>query len=68
MLSLTTQAVKTLRQLFSDSTVAPSVRLRAFLAILDAADAMKVETIGLTSARGVKSSMDHRALKESLGG
>ena len=68
ILSLTTRALKTLRQLVSDSAVPPAVRLRASLAILDAANAMKPETIGSTSARGVKASMDHRALIESLGG
>ena len=68
ILSSTTQAVKTLRKLISDSSVPPSVRLRASLAILDAANAMKPETIGSTSARGVKASMEHRALIESLGG
>jgi hypothetical protein len=36
--------------------------------MLEAADAMKAEAIGSTSARGVQASMDHRALIESLGG
>jgi len=50
--------------------VSPEVDLRlwACLAILEAADAMKPETIGSTSARGVKASLEHRALIESLGG
>jgi len=60
--------VKTLRQLVSDPHVSSAVRLRAALAILDAADAMKPEEIGPTSAGGVKASMNHRALIESLGG
>jgi hypothetical protein len=68
ILSLTTRAVKTLRQLVSDCAVPPAVRLRASLAILDAANAMKPESIGSTSVRGIKASMDHRALIESLGG
>ena len=68
ILSLTTRAVKTLRQLVSGPDVPPAVRLRASMAILDAANAMKPETVGSTSARGVKASMDHRALIESLGG
>src|SRR3954468_15415535 len=58
VLTLTTRAVKTLRQLVSGPDVPPAVRLRASLAILQAADAMKAETIGSTSARGVKASMD----------
>jgi hypothetical protein len=66
--SLASDAVATLRELVSGSDVPPAVRLRASLAILQAADAMKAETIGFTSARGVKASMDHRALIESLGG
>lgn len=66
--SLASDAMATLRELISRPDVPPSVRLRASLAILEAADAMKAETIGSTSARGVKASMDHRALIESLGG
>jgi hypothetical protein len=46
----------------------PAVRLRASLAILQAADAMKTETIGSTSVEGVQASMEHRALMDSLGG
>jgi hypothetical protein len=66
--SLASEAVATLRELVSGSDVPPAVRLRASLAILEATDAMRAETIGSTSARGVKASMDHRALLESLGG
>ena len=66
--SLASEALATLRELVSGPDVPPAVRLRASLAILEAADAMKAETIGSTSARGVKASMDHRALLESLGG
>ena len=66
--SLASDAMATLRELISGPDVPPSVRLRASLAILEAANAMKPETIGSTSARGVKASMDHRALIESLGG
>ncbi len=43
-------------------------RLRASLAILQAADAMKAETIGPTSAASIQASMDRKALIESLGG
>ena len=66
--SLASQAVATLRELVSGPDVPPAVRLRASLAILEAADAMKAETIGSTSARGVRASMDHKTLIESLGG
>jgi hypothetical protein len=66
--SLASEAVATLRELVSGPDVPPAVRLRASLAILEAADAMRAETIGSTSARGIKASMEHRALIESLGG
>jgi hypothetical protein len=59
--------LKTLRQLVSDPGSPPAVRLRASLAIQEVADVMKPETIGSTSARGVKASMDHRALLECQG-
>ena len=58
----------TLREQVSGPDVPPAVRLRTFLAVLEADDAMKPATIGSTSARGVKASMEHRALIESLGG
>jgi hypothetical protein len=48
--------------------VPPAVRLRACLAILEAADAMKPDPIGPTSARSVKASLDRQAFLESLGG
>jgi hypothetical protein len=66
--SRASETVATLRGLVSGPDVPPAVRLRASLAILEAANAMKAETIGPTSARGVKASMDHRVLLESLGG
>src|SRR4051812_28840813 len=60
--SLASDAVATLRELVSGPDVPAAVRLRASLAILQATDAMKAETIGPTSARGVKAAMDHKAL------
>jgi hypothetical protein len=48
--------------------VAPAVRLRACLALLQAADAMNVEEIGPTSAEGVPAGLDHKRFIESLGG
>jgi hypothetical protein len=60
--------VATLGELVSSPDVTPAVRLRASLALLQAADAMKAEMIGSTSARGVKASKNHRAVIESLGG
>jgi hypothetical protein len=66
--SLTSEAVKTLRKLVRGADVPPAVRLRASLAVLEAADAMRPETIGSTSATGVRASMSHTALIESLGG
>ncbi len=68
MRSLTSDAVNTLRKLVRGADTPPAVRLRASLAILEAADAMKPETIGSTSATGVQASMSHQALLESLGG
>ncbi len=65
--SLASDAMATLRELISGPDVPPAVWLRASLAILEAANAMKPETIGSRSAQGVKASMDHRALIESLG-
>jgi hypothetical protein len=66
--SLASDAVATLRELISSPDVPSAVRLRASLAILQAADAMKAESIGSTSARSIQASMEHRALLESLGG
>jgi len=66
--SLTTEAVKTLRKLVRGADVPPAVRLRACLAILDAADAMEPEMIGPTWVGGVEASRGHRDLIESLGG
>jgi hypothetical protein len=66
--SLASDAMATLRELVSGPDVPPSVRLRASLAILQAADAMKVEQIGPTSAEGVGAGLDHKRFIESLGG
>jgi hypothetical protein len=66
--SMASDAMATLQGLISGPDVPPSVRLWASLAILDAANAMKPETIGSASARGVKAVLDHRALLESIGG
>ncbi len=66
--SLTSEAVKTLRKLVRGADVPPAVRLRACLAILEAADAMEPETIGPTWVGGVEASRGHRDLIESLGG
>jgi hypothetical protein len=65
--SLASEAVKTLRKLVRGVDVPPAVRLRACLAILEAADAMKPETIGPTWVGGVEASRSHRSLIESLG-
>jgi hypothetical protein len=66
--SLTSEAVATRRELVSGPDVPPSVRPRSPPSILQAADAMKAEAISSTSARGVRVSMDHRALIRGLGG
>ena len=66
--SLASDAMATLRELVSGPDVPPSVRLRASLAILQAADALKVEEIGPTSAEGVQAELEHKRFIESLGG
>ncbi len=67
VLSLASDAMATLRELVSGPDVPPSVRLRASLAILDAADALKGEEIGPTSAEAVEAKMDHQRFIDSLG-
>ncbi len=66
--SLASDAMATLRELVSGPDVPPSVRLRACLAILQAADALNVEEIGPTSAEGVQAELDDKRFIESLGG
>jgi hypothetical protein len=66
--SLASNAMAALRELVSGPDVPPAVRLRACLAILQAANAMKVEEIGPTSAEGVEAGLDRKRLIESLGG
>ena len=66
--SLASDAMATLRELVSGPDVPPSVRLRASLAILQAADALNVEEIGPMSAEGVEAGLDHKRFIESLGG
>jgi hypothetical protein len=57
----------TLRELVSGSDVSPSVRLRASLAILEAANALKIEEIGPTTAEAVQAKIDHKRFVDSLG-
>jgi hypothetical protein len=66
--ALASEAVATLRELVVGSDVPPAVRLRASLAILQAASAIKAEEIGPMSARGVRAKLNPEALIESLGG
>jgi hypothetical protein len=67
-LSLASNAMASLRELVSGPDVPPSVRLRASLAILDAANALKAEELGPTSAEGVQAKMEHQRFIDSLGG
>jgi hypothetical protein len=67
VLSLASNAMATLRELVSGPDVPPSVRLRASLAILDAANASKAEELGPTSAEGVQAKMQHQRFIDSLG-
>jgi hypothetical protein len=58
----------TLRELVSSPDVAPSVRLRASLAILQAANALKADDAGPKTAEGVQARIAHERFIESLGG
>jgi hypothetical protein len=62
------QAVAALRELVTDSNVPAAVRLRACLAILEAAGAMKLEAIGPTSVEEVQAEMDRLVFLGSLSG
>ena len=50
-----------------DSDVPPPVRLRASLAILRTADALKAEEVGPTTAEGVQANIEHKRFIDSLG-
>jgi hypothetical protein len=67
VLTLASDAMATLRELVSGPNAPPSVRLRASLAILDAANALKAEELGPTSAEGVQAKMEHQRFIDSLG-
>ena len=67
VLSLASDAMATLQELVSGPNVPPSVRLRASLAILDAANALKAEELGPTSADDVQAKIDHKRFIDSLG-
>ena len=66
--SLASNAMATLRELVSGPDVAPAIRLRASLAILQAVDALKIEEIGPTSAEAVEAGLEHKRFIQSLGG
>jgi hypothetical protein len=65
--SLASDAMATLRELISGPDVPPAVRLKACLAVLQAADAISPEQIGRMTARGIQAQLDREALIESLG-
>lgn len=67
ILSMASDAVATLRELASGPDVPPAVRLRASLAILQAADAMKAETIGPTSAEAIQAERSRSEWENLLG-
>jgi hypothetical protein len=67
VLSLASDAMATLRELVSGPDVPPSVRLRASLAILDAANVLKAEEHGPTSTEAVRAKLDDRRFIDSLG-
>jgi hypothetical protein len=66
--SMASDAMATLRELVSGPDVPPSVRLRASLAIIQAADALNIEAIGPMSADAVEARLEHNRFIESLGG
>ena len=67
--SLASDAMVKLRELISGRDFVPhSVRLRACLAVLHAADALNVEEIGPMSPEGVQAKLQHDRFLESLGG
>jgi hypothetical protein len=63
---LASQAIATLRVLVSGPETPAAVRLRAALAILQAADAMRTETIGSASVSEIQSELSRRDLFASL--
>jgi hypothetical protein len=68
ILSLASDAMETLRELVSGPDLPSSVRLRASLAILRAADALKAEEIGPTSAEVVEAMLEDKRFIDSLAG
>jgi hypothetical protein len=56
-----------IRELISGGDVPPAVRLKACCVILTAAEALRAEPIGPTSAEGVRARLRDRDLLESLG-
>ncbi len=66
--SLASDAMATLRELVSSPDVAPPVRLRASLAILQAVNALKADDAGPKTAEGVQARIAHERFVESLGG
>jgi hypothetical protein len=67
-MSLASDAMANVRELISGSDVPPAVRLRASLAILQAADALTIEDIGPMTAEGVQANIEHKRFIDSLGG
>jgi hypothetical protein len=64
---LASEAVATLRTLISGPEIPPPVRLRAALAILEVADAMRVEEIGSTCAAEIRGELSRRNFLTNLG-
>jgi hypothetical protein len=55
------------RELVSGPDVPPSVLHRTSPAILDAANALRAEELGPTSAEGVQAMIEHKWFVDSLG-
>lgn len=67
MRELASEAVTTPRELLTSLGAPPAVRHRTALVILESTNAMEAESIGLTSAVVIRSTMRRQELLNSLG-
>ncbi len=66
--SLASDAMATMRELVTSPGIAPTVRLRVSLAILQSVGVLKADEIGPRTAEGVQAKIAHDQFIESLGG
>ncbi|WP_169973119.1 hypothetical protein [Tautonia rosea] len=64
---LASEAMASLRELVSDPNTPPAIRLRASLAVLQASEATKAETIGPTDPAAIRSEWNQRDLLSRIG-